>query len=195
MKISVAVSVAAVSILTTTLASAYYQEARIDMSPGSSTGYCALLESWMGWWDPSSLYVRGSIWKTNKINFCPSHQNETIGWAYTGQTVQYAIYYTLWKWDGTQQVVCRSSPDWQYITTYDGDSDLRITNLKGCGPGYYTARIQGYYFDGGWKGGEVYSTWEYFDLPNPPSCPYEACSPSGTCSQGFCDEVCCVLVR
>ena len=181
MKSQVAVSAVAVSILTTTLASAstssYFQY--VDQSKGSYTGYCSVHVSTLSevYGDSSRLEIGGMVRKLNKIGDCPDILADDGVWGYVNEPVYYAISYTLIKWDGTNQVVCGTDPgypgweqDWVnngsyalYSATFSGTTPG--VRALGCGPGWYNAYVRGYYHDSsGWVGGGFFSGWGFYNL-------------------------------
>lgn len=188
MKSIMAGSVLGVSILATPVAHADpYRNAGptwyIDIAPGSSSGYCTALDDGIRLSpDGTQIIVSADVIRLTKRNkSCPDVE-VNIPWAYPTQTVQYAISYVLYKWDGSKQVLCGTNPGWpgweqpaptkNYVrlTTPNGYSgSTNDVSVTGCGSGYYVAYIQGYYLDAnGWQGGTVFTDWAYFNLPDSP---------------------------
>jgi hypothetical protein len=94
-----------------------------------------------------------------------------------------AVNYQLWKVDqlnaGHTATACESGATWDYIFDL-GNYAAVITSpglggpsgynySKGCGSGYYNLGIEGYVLvNGVWKGGTLFSGWQYMDLTPPP---------------------------
>lgn len=182
MKSIMAVSVLAVFTLAAPLAHADdVIFVNINTSPGVSNGYCAVLDAGVKLSaDRTALEISGDVLRSNKRNdHCPDMEADNP-WADPTQPVQYAISYVLYKWDGSQAVLCGSSPGWPgweqpaptmgwaELTSPNYSGSTLGVRVSGCGPGYYIVGTQGYFLDSsGWKGGVAYTNWDFLDVNAP----------------------------
>jgi hypothetical protein len=109
---------------------------------------------------------------------------EVVGPPYT-----LAVSYTLWKWNGSSSIRCSADPGYpgwfyNFEEGRPGEERPGADRIKdefgtgygivvvGCGPGFYNVGVHGFYWDGStWRGGTVYSGWDFMDIPEPPPPP------------------------
>lgn len=117
---------------------------------------------------------------------CGTGQARPDGWA--------AARATVYRWNGTDWAVCRTSP-WKYGATGQAGGEFpgpwgpeQVYNWGGwqsCGPGYYGTVASAYVWDGSaWRGGTVWSGHEFASSTqlqeNRPSEPRTAPEPKAT---------------
>jgi len=176
MKLKACVVSLALASVVPTLARAAETSGYVYTAPNATSGYVCTYGLAQLHQQGDQIYIGGLAARAEKVNTaCVSATS--LG------SYQMAVAYTLYKWDGSQQVLCGTNPGWPgweipapvdgsilWLQSPSGAGSVRGALSAGCGAGYYNALVQSYYLDDGgvWRGGSLYSGWEYMNIPDVP---------------------------